>query len=1427
MDSIKILSWNVCFGCVLSSEKSVNDRSALHLAMKCKAEREASGTNVCMNNIIKHISKTKYDFIGLQESSNSYFRFKIKNLDVGYVPLSCIVETGVGSGEYAVITTVYDESRFNRLYAKIGNLTPGRDARPYQILFFEEKYTAYKYIIINIHNWHNDSPDAKDQLSFALSNNLNMVQDLRRDHEINILVNQERYPNIDITDYIRSNNKTFNVIMMGDFNDAYGINYWRGFKPFSQINFLDDTYYLKNLQLSTSGVEPPKTCCVGEHRLRINNLSESKVGDYILIDTTKLSFNTPGSNPNKIPSPDEFNFDANINPTSDHLPVEASIIVSEIKTTISNIIPEDSIDYQFNVKGINNFTDFYLLINKTIKTIIEILFRRIKEDNLIYFGKPALMYYINQINIKKNNYMNFDMSVINDPADVKGITDLLTDISSELNNEILKFNYKYFLFNLLKRANLITVDEKEYYIGNNLFKFSKYKNYYYLCIQLKLREDLFIDKTFNNISSYEEINEICYPISKVKYDSHDTNTIDTDVDNLNKNLLLTKNESNLYVPNLAILLYNLINYDPDYSVDLIKKNNNEEIKLLSNINNYKYSCLQKLKLNIEETTDWFESILEMLVLKVHNYHNNYLNIDGIDVYNCTYYIFLDTIINNIKKNINFELQKRIAGCLMYSSPNPDLSNLLKDGNESEPNYHNNPVLVKYTSLINDYDKQRVIRAYCGPFYSKINELLYDSLLGIKNRSVNEQQTRQQIDTIDKIFKDYHNNPYVAEYNENLNDSFFLYRFQNYCCFDSDNSNFLNIPTLNTNDIIHFPSYLSTSFSKNYMFDQFLNYNSYLLKIQIKKDSKNYIIIGSYGVLGEHEILLNRGLYYRVITITNTIVKTGMDDIMEIPTIELELIENYELFKQGFTIQLINVDPLTLLKDNHSVICPVKQTKIITLLDIYEAPLIKDSADMIPLGFLGAGGNAEVLFFELMDKIFAVKFEPVFYKLNHLGEKEYKLYDILTDTVSPDINYHLTIESLSNFEYPEYLNFANREINELLCMKLCNDIIDMGISPCLPYLYKYYLCDNCKTSKNLNFKKYLLDKYNEPILQNLVEYNSDYCFLLLSKKYSKTLINVQHKITDDDIKYIYAFHVLHGLYTMDYYYNIIHTDLHNKNVLFDGFRENVNITDEYDIFDIIIDGQYERFYVPFINSYAIVWDWGRASAYLNETTYNKIIRSVKGAVLDYFGTIYHTVFNLPDWKPEWVRNPINMMLYKRHYVEFFKLFDKFKVEPAKYTIKNVYTFRNSADFKPDMYSQRFLSNLIFPVELPEQIGGNDVVVDKIYSDIPMLDKPYDAPIYHKRTPLPMIKKLKSKPIAKDYVVEIIEDREKPNFTELPAIIPVIKKVKINNINVKLSQAIMYPIEPPKNPEEELDAFGKLSVKLNDVIFPDHDSNYLYL
>ena len=278
MNKINILTWNVSWG---SMTKNTADITAKYLAGYCRNISD-NKTSKCLENVSQFIDdsgkRNKYDFIALQEATN--WELIKKNSKVlskmGYIHHKNTNED---------LITFYDETKY-----KLIDFSKKMVGKNYQILFFYGLLDSNYYIFINLHIGHRVP-----------------VEDVEKTISKNIDVNFKKI-NKDIK---------FNVIVTGDFNDHGHSDYWKGLKPFKYTKFTN----LKNIIVSCP--EPPLTCCVGRTSIRKGNNEDTMYGDYTLVNE-ELKF----VKPNYIPR--NFIKNARIFPSSDHLPVSASLTMSRM-----------------------------------------------------------------------------------------------------------------------------------------------------------------------------------------------------------------------------------------------------------------------------------------------------------------------------------------------------------------------------------------------------------------------------------------------------------------------------------------------------------------------------------------------------------------------------------------------------------------------------------------------------------------------------------------------------------------------------------------------------------------------------------------------------------------------------------------------------------------------------------------------------------------------------------------------------------------------------------------------------------------------------------------------------------------------------------------------------------------------------------------
>ena len=312
---IVAMSYNVCFGCMFSNEKSIQNSTTNTLSQHCVDEAIKQNKNVCLGNIQLVFENAKIDFgsldlVGIQESTNWIEIIKTPALN----NLSYIHH----KAKFEDMVSLYNSDIFNLDAFIVGNISIS-EGRPYQILFLTHKLSNKKYIFINIHNSHVSTPKtlanslSQSTQAFVVNPNPNSQKSFK-DCEKTIK---------DTIDYIDTISKNkYDIIFMGDTNFHNEHNIWDktlNFTPLKQIN----------VSVSSCGKKPPNTCCVGSNKLRTSIDEDTMYGDYILISKNlKYEIN------NKIPT---FTYDATSFPTSDHLPIVSVIKLPSLQEQVFNV----------------------------------------------------------------------------------------------------------------------------------------------------------------------------------------------------------------------------------------------------------------------------------------------------------------------------------------------------------------------------------------------------------------------------------------------------------------------------------------------------------------------------------------------------------------------------------------------------------------------------------------------------------------------------------------------------------------------------------------------------------------------------------------------------------------------------------------------------------------------------------------------------------------------------------------------------------------------------------------------------------------------------------------------------------------------------------------------------------------------------------
>jgi hypothetical protein len=343
-NTLKILSWNICWGCMVANEKSQYDTTARTLALACK-DLASNKIQSCLDNVVKLIDHDLYDIIGLQEAAN-YTEIQKKSSNL--TAMGCIHHALDINKNKIDLTTFYNPQKFKVLAVKVGNIDiEDYDGRPYHIIFLEYIRTKDKYIIINLHNGRiPKNKFDKEPLEKRLGLDIEKLFIVPKTSSNKDFIDIDQNPLSDGSSFLSSN--TFKTIVLGDFNDHERPteNYWTELQPFKYTSFVN----LQSIIIS-SIIKPPKTCCKSGRSLGILHTTDDFIGDYILIDSTLEYIKN-----NTIVEYFKSNVDKL---SSDHQPIYAIIKTPD---NIPNDTPDD-------ISSITEIEKKSFKLNKTSRTL--------------------------------------------------------------------------------------------------------------------------------------------------------------------------------------------------------------------------------------------------------------------------------------------------------------------------------------------------------------------------------------------------------------------------------------------------------------------------------------------------------------------------------------------------------------------------------------------------------------------------------------------------------------------------------------------------------------------------------------------------------------------------------------------------------------------------------------------------------------------------------------------------------------------------------------------------------------------------------------------------------------------------------------------------------------------------------------------------
>ncbi len=608
----------------------------------------------------------------------------------------------------------------------------------------------------------------------------------------------------------------------------------------------------------------------------------------------------------------------------------------------------------FNLSSITNAHELYsyieLILNDYLQNIIMLglidkNFTQVLTDGTKYKFVVSGDKAIN--NILSNNILKiasgFDINLItNESRKDDCVNDFCNKLTLITNDEYLDNKFKIsrnYLESILLNGDLISPSESSHYINEPLFYYFRNN----IFIHLKLKNNLFQDgRYYSNDSdnSNPSFNEIYFPILRISSDN---------LNFLHKYIespcayLYEKN--NLTWVGLPLILYNLINNT--LSLTFNGELNEFEKKILFNVK----TKLEYL-LDVENYSSWLMYPRPDLSSQFDKFKEDYISFESLssildlsfkELINIEIQsdLTLNNIFNHISKNFNEKIDSIITNInskillanngkcsesdetrIFFDNTRLELLKHIKKMNTVTNKMSNTRISIDQTmitelnSQMNSHGwlKNNFQKNNFNPIKAFVEQELY--------RLLREYQKNRYFHNVEEIpsiefCNDYISNSissYTREIGEVLSyirDDIYLYRIQSFECFNLEDGSIFNLPTLQKNDVIVFPEFLSTSYSRCFKFKPFLNpTGTYILKIVINKNLPSWLYIGNFSdvIFGESEVLLNKNLYFKVVSVQYENIKSGSNDMDELPVITLIPYINLEdaLSSVGQT-HLINPD----------------------------------------------------------------------------------------------------------------------------------------------------------------------------------------------------------------------------------------------------------------------------------------------------------------------------------------------------------------------------------------------------------------------------------------------------------------------------------------------------------------------------------------
>lgn len=613
------------------------------------------------------------------------------------------------------------------------------------------------------------------------------------------------------------------------------------------------------------------------------------------------------------------------------------------------VVNNHSYDEQYRLNNINNIEnnpirslgELYDLLETILCDIFDYIFRnalgQMNTYKYVNVGGKSLNMFIKEKYIKKS--FDFDLHIFE--GNEYDLNLFGFKLAENVNNIVNNLTYRKYIINLLKRYKLITDAETSHYTNNILFYFGeRVKNNFSIngvFAHFIFKQDLFVNGIKYSNMNNSTNNEIYYPIADIDLER-----------NVNLGLIINDNRyffasyDGVRYANFIVALHNLIKYStmPGYK---IKKLYNK-LKQLTNMQTYSCYCLNKFT-NLNNILSNLQINTTITAIPNKPYDNLYINNKNIYQMNRP----IIDIINDFITVYNNERHNNLNVCLNSLVLNNNGQNTNKIFIDGITMTEINIILGELEHKVAQIDgTDGYILYFTGVGYVSLNSMNEYNHLGINNPVINYTannnsivitfsnggniniNVNEQIDSLDKInrinntiynrIKQIKNSDVYINNLINIKDEFYVYRLQNFSCFNSPTGDIFTISNIKVGNVIFMPKFLSTSFTTNYQYDQFCGINTFMFRIRIRKSSENWIFLNKYSLVPtESELLINKNCFFVCTSKDILPIKLGnnLRDIYILDVILCDTLEEAVNISVDDVVTLLNVHDDTINAANNA------------------------------------------------------------------------------------------------------------------------------------------------------------------------------------------------------------------------------------------------------------------------------------------------------------------------------------------------------------------------------------------------------------------------------------------------------------------------------------------------------------------------------